>query len=127
MTNQILRNNKILRGEDDEPETYHSRQQDTLEEASGRFAGQIKSRIITGGRSHPMLPKSYSWQDHPEKSDPYTDKVDVTTSMTFDQDLTTLSGNPPQGPSLPSAPATHDGEALTPAAAPSSLSKPRRF
>jgi hypothetical protein len=111
--------------EPDEPETFFSRQEDTLE-ASGRFAQQSKTRTITGGSSYPRVesPLTTPQPDHGFVAQ--RDRVDQVTSMTFDQDLTTLSGNPPQEPCLVTAPATDDGEALTPAAAPSSLSR-RRF
>jgi hypothetical protein len=99
MTNRILR---TIRGEDEaELETLFSRQGSTLPLEGGRFGNQTPTRLITGGASYPKLPKSYSWQDHPELPDPFTDKVDQVTSMKFGMDLTILSGEPAKLPVSP--------------------------
>jgi len=114
--------------EADEPETFFSRQQDTLPEEGGRFAKQIQTRIITGGASYPKLPQGPLTTPQPDHGfQPSRDRIDPEDvySDTFGQALSGKS-NPPQEPLLPSAPATHDGEALIPAAALSSFSKPIR-
>jgi|SRR5882672_6692782 hypothetical protein len=110
MTNKILRD---IRGEDDlEPETYHSRQESTLSLEGGRFANQTPIRTIVGGASYPRVsptPLTAPQCDHGFR--PERDRVDQVTSMTFDQDLTTLSGEPAE-PCLVSSPPKLDEKAL---------------
>jgi hypothetical protein len=113
------------RNEDSEPETYHSRQQDT--EAAQDTEPGSRTRLATGGRSYPSLSTTSPWNApidhgfHPER-----DRIAETdvTSMTFGQALSGKSV-PPQEPCLVSAPATEGGEAppATAASPPSSLKR----
>ena len=112
--------------DDDEPETFFSRQHETLEDAGGRFAKQSQTRIINGGASYPTLPSTPLTSQAPDHGfHPQRDRIDEAdvTSMTFGQALEGKSEPPPEVSSLPQAPCEEDA---APSASSSPLSK-RRF
>src|SRR5258708_4798064 len=90
MTNRILSDKKLLRSNEvDEPETYHSRQQD-IEAAQQDTKAGSRTRLATSGASYPSLPTTSPWSAQPDAGfHPHRDRIDPddVCSNTFSLDV----------------------------------------